>query len=206
MDASQAVTVELGVSLNGTHSCRSVISTAPPAAIVHPVGLACVTFFYYNTSPLWQISAHWAVQDAVDCLNRQLKMTTVVHDWWFSTRSGVKCIKYSQNISKSKVLEQQRMIKLHTWLQGQQNSAFGLPNQTPSSLLNIVDIALQQCNEQCSRWIITPQAWFISKKTKNKTCNVCWDVRKNLIIKPWVGKCMQCYDCHCCLGGTNTAK
>ncbi len=97
---------QLGASLDGTRSSRSVISTAPPAAIVHPVGPACVTFFYYTLTRscclcfLW----HWAhsyrsvftkpLQDIEKCPNWQLKLTIELEDWCFSTQSGVKCIRF----------------------------------------------------------------------------------------------------------------
>lgn len=46
--STSAEQLQLDARLNGSRSSGSVISPAPPAATVHPVGRACVTFFYYN--------------------------------------------------------------------------------------------------------------------------------------------------------------
>lgn len=106
--------LQLAASLNGTRSSRSVISAAPPAAIVHPVGPACVKFFYYTLTRscclcfLWHRAHSYRsvftepLQDIKKCPNRQLKLTTELEDWCFSTQSGVKCIRSSQNTSESR--------------------------------------------------------------------------------------------------------
>lgn len=141
------------------------LARPPPDAIVHPVGSACVTFFYYTLTRscrLW-LRAHRYRSVLTELYKTSESVQTdslKLQDWRFPARSGVKCIRSSKNISEFSLSNNKT---LHRWSQGHQNSGFALPNQTPSSLLNTVDIALQPCNEQCSLWIITPHTRFISK-------------------------------------------
>lgn len=113
--------LQLGASLDGTRSSRSVISTAPPAAIVHPVGPACVTFFYYTLTRscclrfLWHRAHSYRsvftepLQDIEKCPNRQLKLTEL-EDKCFSTQSGVKCIRFEPKHIRIKILAEQQQI------------------------------------------------------------------------------------------------
>lgn len=79
------------------------------------------------------------------CPKRKLKIPMELQDWCFS--NSIVCEMSQVKLKHIKILWEHR-TSLRGRSQGHQNS--GLPRQTPSSLLNTVDIELQQCNEQCS--------------------------------------------------------
>lgn len=98
--------LQLGVGVSmAPCSSRSVISSAPPAAIVHPVGPLCVTLLLHPDM-LQQSMWHWAhcyrsVATEPYMTSRhlqRLKITINLQDQCFSTHSDVKHVRSKQNI------------------------------------------------------------------------------------------------------------